>query len=340
MIIVIITGVLTFAVGLLIMRPLAAGGHRPPDRAATAGDTRRRELLRQLRDLDDDLADGKLAEDDHARLRAPVAREAAALLSRTESAASEAAAATTAAGRADTSPSGSPRGGRRMAVLLTLAGAGAAAAITVLLVSTVSSRAPGQTITGDQVSGSPASPGAAAGPGAAPGSGGGAAAAGPGAGQAGGDPAVSASPKAPTRAELAAVAAAESQVKQHPGDVTAHLALAGAYAAAGSTQLAAVEYLAVTQIDPQNAEANTSLALLAFEVGRPAQGKAMVDRVLAASPHYPEALYVRGLINLMGLRRARPAERDFSAYLAAAPFGSHRAAAATLLALAESQARR
>ena len=60
-------------------------------------------------------------------------------------------------------------------------------------------------------------------------------------------------------------------------------------------------------------------------------------RVLAANPDYPEALYVRGLINLMGLHRPKAAERDFSGYLAVAPFGSHRTAAVTLLALAHSQ---
>jgi Tfp pilus assembly protein PilF len=126
-------------------------------------------------------------------------------------------------------------------------------------------------------------------------------------------------------------------VKQNPKDVNAHLALAEAYAAAGADQLAAVEYLAVTRLDPANAEANTNLALLAFQVGRAVQGKAMIDRVLAAHPNYPEALYVRGLIDLMGLRRPRAAARDFSTYLAVAPFGSHRTAAATLLALAQSQ---
>jgi cytochrome c-type biogenesis protein CcmH/NrfG len=150
-------------------------------------------------------------------------------------------------------------------------------------------------------------------------------------------PASQAGRKSPSRQELAAVAAAEAQVKQNPKDVSAHLTLAEAYAAAGAGQLAAVEYLAVTRLDPANAEANTNLALLAFEVGRAAQGKAMVDRVLAANPDYPEALYVRGLINLMGLRRPKAAERDFSAYLAVAPFGSHRTAAATLRALAQSQ---
>ena len=71
-----------------------------------------------------------------------------------------------------------------------------------------------------------------------------------------------------------------------------------------------------------------------------ALGKAMADQVLAAHPNYPEALYVRGLILLIGLRQPQAAERDFIAYLAAAPFGSHRTAVVTLLALAQSQGHR
>jgi len=196
-----------------------------------------------------------------------------------------------------------------------LALGGAAAGIAILLVGAVSSRHSGQTITGNSVAG--AAPAAGRPDGSAP-------------------PAQSGR-KPPTPQQLAAVAAAEAQVKQNPKDVSAHLTLAEAYAAAGASQLAAVEYLAVTRLDPTNAEANTNLALLAFEVGRAGQGRAMVDRVLAANPDYPEALYVRGLINLMGLRRPRAAARDFSTYLAVAPFGSHRTAAATLLALAQSQ---
>jgi tetratricopeptide (TPR) repeat protein len=170
-----------------------------------------------------------------------------------------------------------------------LAIAGVAAGTTILLVSAVSSRHPGQAITGNSVAGA------------------------------------------------ASVTAAEAQVRRNPRDVSAHLALAEAYAAAGAGQAAAVEYLAVTRLDPTNAEANTNLALLAFEVGQPAQGKIMVDRVLAANPNYPEALYVRGLIDLIGLRQPKAAERDFSAYLAVAPFGAHRTAAATLLVLAQSR---
>jgi len=196
-----------------------------------------------------------------------------------------------------------------------LALTGAAGSIAFLLVGAVSSRPPGQTITGNSVTGAIPTAGSPSGP----------------------APASASSSQSPTPQQLAAVASAEDQVKQNPEDASAHLALADAYAAAGASQLAAVEYLVVTRLDPTNAEANTNLALLAFEVGRAAQGKAMVDRVLAAHPNYPEALYVRGLINLIGLRQTQAAERDFIAYLTVAPFGSHRTAVATLLALAQSQ---
>jgi cytochrome c-type biogenesis protein CcmH/NrfG len=329
MTVVLISGGLTFLAGLLILHPFWAADGRLHARAHAPEDDRRRELLRQLRDLDDDLAAGKLTPDDHARLRDPVEREAAAVLAGKAQRPAGGTAVVTSAPQSGSSTAGppqdpgadsGPRRWRRRTVTL-LALAGAAAGVVVLLVGAVSTRHPGQTITGNSV------------PGAAP------AAPGP-AGPGGSAPASQSGRKSPTPQELAAVAAAEAQVKLHPKDVSAHLTLAEAYGAAGAGQLAAVEYLAVTRLDPTNAVANTNLALLAFEVGRPAQGKAMVDRVLAANPDYPEALYVRGLINLMALRQPKAAERDFSAYLAAAPFGSHRTAAVTLLALALSQERR
>jgi cytochrome c-type biogenesis protein CcmH/NrfG len=303
MTVVLFAGGLTFFVGLLILRPLSVTAGRPRARSQGPDDDRRRELLRQLRDLDDDLAAGKLTADDHIRLRDPVEREAAAVLSRVSQGPAE-------QGR-DNGP-GTKRWSRRAVMLLALAGA--AAGIAVLFAGTVSARHAGQTITGNSVAG-----------------------AGPVTASPEGSAAAASRRRSPTPQQLAAVAAAQAQVKQNPKDVGAHLTLAEAYAAAGAGQLAAVEYLAVTRLDPANAEANTSLALLAFEVGRAARGKAIVDRVLAANPDYPEALYVRGLISLMGLRRPRAAERDFSAYLTVAPFGSHRTAAATLLALAQSQ---
>jgi hypothetical protein len=320
MTVVLLSGGLTFVVGLLMLRPFSATDGRLQVRGHTPDDDRRRELLRQLRDLDDDLAAGKLTQADHARLRDPVEREAAAVVRRGGQRPAGVAAVITSGTRARPAASGSPQGrdaGRRtrrrpgpIATLLALAGV--AAGITILLVSAVSSRHPGQTITGNSVAGAASSARSRGGP-AQPGR------------------------RSPTPEQLAAVAAAEAQVQQNPGDVSAHLALARAYAAAGASQLAAVEYLAVTRLDPANAEANTNLALLAFEAGQAAQGKIMVDRALAAHPDYPEALYVRGLIDLIGLRQPRAAEGDFSAYLAVAPFGSHRAAAATLLVLAQSQ---
>jgi hypothetical protein len=323
MTVVIIAGALTFTLGLLILGPFPGKAGRPLAQGDDPEEDHRRALLRQLRDLDDDLAAGKLAADDHTRLREPVEREAAALVTAGLRSGSVTAGLRSGPGTSRPRPgrgagTEARRWSRRTATLLTLAAA--AAGIAIVLVGAVSARRPGQTITGNSVAGAApvaASPGAAA-----------------PAGQSGRTPSTR---TPPTRQQLAAVAAAEARVKQNPKDVSAHLTLAEAYAAAGASQLAAVEYLAVTRLDPANAEANTNLALLAFEVGRAAQGKAMVDRVLAADPKYPEALYVRGLISLMGLRHPRAAMSDFSAYLAVAPFGSHRTAAATLLALAQSQ---
>jgi len=325
MTVVLISGGITFVVGLLILRPFSITGGRLQVRAHTPGDGRRRELLRQLRDLDDDLAAGKLTQADHVRLRGPVEQEAAAVLRRKTRGRAGGARVVTSSTRSGSATADPPQGRdadrarrwrRRTVTLLALAGA--AASITFLLISALSSRTAGQAITGDSVPGTPVAAG----------------------GTSSSAPAPQSGHKSPTPAQLAAVAAAEAQVKQNPKNVSAHLALAEAYTAAGAGQLAAVEYLAVMRLDPANAEANTNLALLAFDVGRARQAKVMVDRVLAANPKYPEALYLRGLINLMGLRRPRAAARDFSTYLAVAPYGSHRTAAVTLLAVAQSQARR
>lgn len=357
MTVVLISGGLTFVVGLLILGPFSITG-RLRVRAHTRDDIRLRELLRQLRDLDDDLTAGKLTQADHDRFKGVVELEAAALMDRTAQPQKD----RTALGQEDqtgarpgtepgpgTKPgpaiSAPPRSGgagsrasrRRRWTAAALVVAAAAAGVTVLLLNAVSARHPGQNITGNSVAGSARLAGNA---GASPV--GGSATATPAAGSQGGkaSPAPSPSGKQPTRQQLAAVAAAEAQVKQTPKDVSAHLALAEAFAAAGAGQQAAVEYLAVTRLDPTNAEANTNLALLAFEVGRAAQAKTMVNHVLTADPKYPEALYVRGLVDLMGLRQPKAAEHDFSSYLTVAPFGSHRTQAATLLALAQSQEHR
>jgi hypothetical protein len=340
---------------------------------------RRRALLRQLRDLDDDLAAGKLTEEDHRRLSEPIEHEAATSLTRRPSrraAASltrrpsrqAAASRRRRAGDSDRRPGGpsdpdhqpgdpadpdpvdggpdgpdgrggagtsaarrrepaaarrGPRPARSRArrIVPAVVAVAAVAGLTALLAGAITPRGAGQTATG---------------------SGPAAATTAPPAGPVGGSAAVPAGPSAGSSPSLspeqaAAIDAAALDVKAHPRDVGKHLTLAHAYADGGATQLAAVEYLAILKLDPANAEANTALALLAFEVGQTGQAKSMLDQVLQAHPDYPEALYVRGLVLLSGLHQPAAATKDLRAYLAAAPYGSHRTAAETLLALAGSQ---
>lgn len=326
--IVLVIGGLAVVVGLLILRPFSAtSGYRrirTRTRTQTADEVRYRELLRQLRDLDDDLAAGKLTEADQALLRAPVEREAADVLGRVTARRRTAESAGVTSGSASKATGSRPARGRgagagttrwRRRTVVALALAAGLAGVTVLLVNATSPRGERQAISGDPAAG----------------------AAVPDSGPSGGASPSSTSRQAATPEQLAAIDAKATRVKQNPEDVGAHLELADAYAAAGVNQLAAVEYLAVTQLDPANAKANTYLALLAFQVGKAAEGKAMVDRVLAVNPKYPEALYVRGLILLMGLHEPQAAKADLNAYLAVAPFGSYRTAVETLIVLADSQ---
>jgi len=292
---------------LVILRPFASTAHlalAPPE--SDPESDRDGELLRQLRDLDEDLASGKLDEDDHRRLRDPVERQAAQALRRVGSKRT-----------ATTPPVKVPMGGhgRRSTWVALAAGAIAVTGVWVLLSGSLTPRSTGETISGGAP---PASSPLIVNPKAASGS---------------------STTATPNPAQLAEVEAAAARVRSNPKDVVAHLDLARTYAGAGNPQLSAIEYLAVTQLDPTNAGANTQLALVAFAAGQPAQAKNMVDTALRAHPSYPEALYARGLIQLMGLRQPAAAERDLKAYLAAAPRGSHRASVETLLAMARGPAR-
>jgi tetratricopeptide (TPR) repeat protein len=320
--VVLVIGVLTFVAGFVVLRPFA-DVHRQPSRPGPASDeVRRRELLRQLRDLDDDLAAGKLTEDDHERLAGPVERQAAALLRRAKAqgrtpgahgAKAAPAKAVPTKARATTDRAAPARWRRRTVTAVALGGG--AAGVTLLLLGAVTPRTAGRTVSGDPALGAAAS----ASPAADPGDG------------------RSAEGSQATPEQLAAIDTAVQRVQQNPKDVTAHLALAEAYAAGGANQLAAVEYLAVTKLDPANAEANTALAQLAYAAGQAQQAKTMLDTALAAHPNYPEALYARGLILFVALHQPKAAEKDLTAYLAVAPFGAQRTQAETLLALAGSQ---
>jgi tetratricopeptide (TPR) repeat protein len=287
------------------------------------GADRRRALLRQLRDLDDDLAAGKLTEQDHRRLREPLEREAAAALAdgpeeTTATRPHRVAAARRGADGPAVGPARATRQRRR--IVAAVAAAAGVAGVAALLAGAATPRAAGESVSGSgPLAVATASPAPSAGGSAVP-------PAGP-----------SAAGQSLTPEQAATIDAAALDVKAHPKDIGRHLALAHAYADAGASQLAAVEYLAILRLDPGNAEANTAMALLAFEVGQTGQAKDMLDQVLRADPRYPEALYVRGLVLLSGLHQPAAATRDLHAYLAVAPYGSHRTAAETLLALAGSR---
>jgi Flp pilus assembly protein TadD len=317
----VVIGVLTFAAGFVILRPFSDAHRRSQGRVPASDEVRRRELLRQLRDLDDDLAAGKLTAADHVRLAGPVERQAAAILRRAGRGGAVAGAGRAGAVAMKARPAtagngrGTPTRWRRRTVTI-LALGGGVVGVTLLLLGAVTPRTAGQTATGDQVAGA-----AAASPGTAP-----------------GDEAATSGQQA-TPEQLAAIDVATQRVKQNPQDVNAHLALAEAYQAAGAGQLAAVEWLAVTTLDPANAEANTALAQIAYAVGQTEQAKTLLDTALAAHPNYPEALYARGLILLVALHQPKAAEKDLEAYLAVAPFGPQRTQAETLLALARGQGR-
>jgi cytochrome c-type biogenesis protein CcmI len=128
---VLVIGVLALVAGVVVLRPLSGTYRQSKQRVRTSDESRRRELLRQLRDLDDDLAAGKLTEADHDRLAGPVAREAAAILRRGKGAAVAAKARRPA-----------PRRGRRW-ILITLALGGGAVAVTFLLLGSVTPRTAG-----------------------------------------------------------------------------------------------------------------------------------------------------------------------------------------------------
>jgi cytochrome c-type biogenesis protein CcmH/NrfG len=139
---------------------------------------------------------------------------------------------------------------------------------------------------------------------------------------------------APGSPGTASLEGLERRVREHPGDVAAHLTLAERYLDAGRLKEATLEYLGALKLDPSNIEANTQFGLLLFRSGLPEPGLRSVEQALAADPRYPEALYAKGLILFMGLRQPKAAVPSLRAYLQVAPFGEHRDLAEQLLELA------
>jgi tetratricopeptide (TPR) repeat protein len=309
----VLVGALCSLTALAVLVPLLSGRRSGSFTLTEPDEDRRHELLRQLRDIDEDLAAGKIPQEDHRRLRAPVERKAAEALARIEEHQHR---------EHVTGPhmKRSRLTRRTRAVRWTIVvalGGFAAAAVALSLIDAVDPR-PGAAQAAEAAGGTVASAPAGGAPGAT-------------------------APDAqvvdpPTRRELATVDAAVSRVGAHPKNAVAHLELARAYADAGQRQLSTIEYLAVTRLDPGHPEANTALALVAFSGGDPKQAMRLVEDVLEAHPGHPEALYARGVIHLMGLNQPGAARRDLEAYLEVAPFGSHRDAVDTLLQIIDGRA--
>jgi cytochrome c-type biogenesis protein CcmH/NrfF len=302
-----VLGVAILLGGLLVRRGLRSrrGAAAPADCAPESSRT----LLRQLGDLEDDRAAGRVAEADYDRLRPALERQAAAASESSESQVCD-----------ESRTLSADRSGTHRGRWLVGAAVGVAATVGVstVLVGALDQRAPGAVPTGDP-------PAAAASGDSSP------------AGSDAGDRTAATAAQL-TRDQLASLQVAVDAVKKHPEQAATHVELARAYTEAGQPQLAAVEYLAATHLDPDNPEANTALALVAFKAGSAKQADALVSKALAAHPRYPEALYTRGLIRAMGLHRQAAAMRDLEAYQKAAPLGSHRTTVATVLALLASGA--
>jgi cytochrome c-type biogenesis protein CcmH/NrfG len=263
----------------------------------------RRRALGHLRDLDEDWAAGKLDEAAYRAARSGVEARAVAVLRALEAreGTGELAAGLREVRRpAPPGATGRPRGrmpGQRWPrrALAALTGVAVVVVAAALLHSAVGNRGSGQRISGQAAQGA-------------------------------------SGPVSPGAAPLEAL---ERHVREHPGDVAAHLTLAERYLDAGRLREATLEYLDALKLDPGNVEAKTRVGLLLFQSGLPEPGLRSVEQALATNPRYPEALYAKGLILFMGLRQPKAAAPSLRAYLEAAPFGAHRDVVEQLLELAD-----
>jgi hypothetical protein len=124
----------------------------------------------------------------------------------------------------------------------------------------------------------------------------------------------------------------EDRVERQPNDVAARLDLAHRYLDAGRIEEALAEYVVVLELDPDDAEANAQVGMILYLSDRPDDAMKSVDRALETAPNYPEALFIRGVIQLCGLDRPNASIASFERYLDAAPFGAERTIAQDLIA--------
>lgn len=291
-----VTAVMLALVGVAawaVLGPFQRGTAAVLERAGDPLEDERRRALRHLRDLDEDLALGKLDEEAHKAARAQAETRAVAVLRALEH--REGTGELLAGLREVRERAGSAPASRwkrvafaGLAVAVVLAG-------TTLLTRATRDRGAEATITG-------AERGAAA--------------------------------QRPDQS--APLSVFEQRVRDHPGDVAARLDLGRRYLDAGKLREATDQYLAAQKLDPGNVDANTNLSLLLFRAGLVEPALRAVNRALATDARYPEALYAKGLIELMGVQDPKAATKSLQAYLDAAPFGSHRDTVEQLLQFARS----
>ncbi len=135
------------------------------------------------------------------------------------------------------------------------------------------------------------------------------------------------------QSEEAHRAALERQVRENPGDPTAHLVFANYLAEAGDLPAAVKEYVAAAQIDPKNAEAQTGAGWLTFlaasQITDPKTAGEVMDRSLArldaavaAAPDKADAYFYRGMVQFRGKQNPKAAVPDLERYLALVPDGA------------------
>ncbi len=294
---------LTAIAAIAVLWPYHRGSAAALQRLADPLEDERRRALRHLRDLDEDRGAGKLDEAGYRDARAEAEARAVAVLRALDAREGTGELAGGLREVRRPAPSGATRrrpGGRLPGprwprrAVAALVGVVVVAGAAALLDGAVGDRGTGQMITGQAATGDAAP----ASPGAAP------------------------------------LEGLERRVREHPGDVAAHLSLAERYLDAGRLKEATVAYLGTLKLDPGNVEANTQLGLLLFRSGLPEPGLRSVEQALAADPRHPEALYAKGLILFMGLRQPKAAVPSLRSYLRVAPFGEHRDLAEQLLELA------
>ncbi|MGZ6887350.1 MAG: tetratricopeptide repeat protein [Acidimicrobiia bacterium] len=112
---------------------------------------------------------------------------------------------------------------------------------------------------------------------------------------------------------------ARADVKAHPKDPAAHLALARALMADQDGAGALTEFRDAARLDPSNPEPFAYSGWLIRLQGFPDQGLTLIDKAIQVRPDYPDARFFRGIILLRDQHDPEGAVAEFRKYLVDAP---------------------